>query len=169
MWCECVLIISLSRKINFQTRHFNLDGTRHDGNIKLSRFTKVHYTSSKVSTVYSLHLSVVSVNTRETRIVRCSSYLYAIPTLKLQLQIKTQGISGIGCNVQSRLNQHFVLKFFQTVPILSAVSPLYFITCFTAGMEHFPSETNLENPAISMQILSKFPFYHTLEIFSSSN
>ena len=38
-----------------------------------------------------------------------------------------------------------------TIPY--SVSPLYFITCFTAGMEHFPSETNLENPAISMQIL----------------
>ena len=38
-----------------------------------------------------------------------------------------------------------------TIPY--SVSPLHFITCFTAGIEHFPSETNLENPAISMQIL----------------
>ena len=74
MWCECVLIISLSRKINFQTRHFNLDGTRHDGNIKLRRFTKVHYTSSKVS-LCTLPLSVVSFNTRESSIVRFYSYL----------------------------------------------------------------------------------------------
>lgn len=57
------------------------------------------------------------------------------------------------------------LIYLLSEPILSVVSPLYFITCFTAGMEHFPSETNLENPAISMQIFRKFPFYHTLEIF----
>ena len=34
-----------------------------------------------------------------------------------------------------------------------SVSPFHFITCSKARMEHFPSETNLENPAISMQIL----------------
>ena len=44
-----------------------------------------------------------------------------------------------------------LLSLKTTIPY--SMSPLYFITCFRARMEHFPSETNLENPAISMQIL----------------